>query len=322
MRHFVEIQDHTKEELIKVLQVAKYIKNHPLEFTNALHGKILASLFYEPSTRTQLSFQAAVLRLGGQFIGFSGTGGTSVKKGESLTDTIHMASAYADAIVLRHPFRGSARLASEIASEDVPVISAGAGSQSHPTQALLDLMTIWETQNRVTELEIGFTGDLRYSRTVPSLLTILGMMGPNNISLYSHELLKLPSSVKEDLKMFPNLHLTDYQNMEENLSQIDVLYFTRIQRERFPDDDLYKQVHGAFTFKDDLLKQVKDNFALLHPLPRVDEIPYSIDNSKYAKYFQQAKNGVFVRMALLLMLLAPERLEDYNFPPNLDFGSI
>lgn len=319
MKYFVEIQDHTRDELVHILQLAKYIKSHPMEFTNALHGKILASLFYEPSTRTQLSFQSAMLRLGGQFIGFSGTGGTSVKKGESLTDTIHMASAYADAIVLRHPFRGSSRLAAEIA-DDVPVISAGAGSQSHPTQALLDLLTIWETQGRVTDLEIGFTGDLRYSRTVPSLLTILGIMGPDNISLFSHPLLKLSESTKDNLAIYPHLKYTEFTSLEENMNKMDVLYFTRIQKERFPDEELYNQVHGAFTFKEKYLANVKDNFALLHPLPRVDEIPYSVDKSTHAKYFQQAKNGVFVRMALLLMLLAPEKLEDYNFPKHLDLG--
>ncbi len=319
MKYFVEIQDHTRDELVQILQLAKYIKSHPLEFTNALHGKILASLFYEPSTRTQLSFQSAMLRLGGQFIGFSGTGGTSVKKGESLTDTIHMASAYADAIVLRHPYRGSSRLAAEIA-DTVPVISAGAGSQSHPTQALLDLLTIWETQGKVTDLDIGFTGDLRYSRTVPSLLTILGIMGPNTISLFSHPLLKLSESARDDLDKQPHLKYTEYTSLEENMNKMDVLYFTRIQKERFPDEELYKQVHGAFTFKENYLSNVKDNFVLLHPLPRVDEIPYSVDKSKHAKYFQQAQNGVYVRMALLLMLLAPERIEDYNFPKNLDLG--
>jgi aspartate carbamoyltransferase catalytic subunit len=318
MKYFVEIQDHTRDKLVHILQLSRYIKSHPLEFANALQGKILASLFYEPSTRTQLSFQSAMLRLGGQFIGFSGTGGTSVKKGESLTDTIHMASAYADAIVLRHPFRGSSRLASEIA-RDIPVISAGAGSQSHPTQALLDLMTIWETQNKVTHLEIGFTGDLRYSRTVP-LLTILGIMGPNNISLFSHPLLKLSQSVRDDLDIYPHLEYNEFTSLDDNMNNLDVLYFTRIQRERFPDDDLFNQVNGAFTFKDQHLSGVKDNFVLLHPLPRVDEIPYSVDNSKHAKYFQQAKNGVFVRMALLLILLAPEKLEDFNFPKNLDEG--
>ena len=183
-----------------------------------------------------------MLRLGGQFIGFSGTGGTSVKKGESLTDTIHMASAYADAIVLRHPFRGSSRLAAEIA-QDIPVISAGAGSQSHPTQALLDLMTIWETQGRVTDLNIGFTGDLKYSRTIPSLLTILGIMGPNTISLFSHPLLKLSDSAKEDLEKFSHLKFTEYTELEEHMNELDVLYFTRIKKERFTDEDLYKQVH-------------------------------------------------------------------------------
>ncbi len=319
MKYFVEIQDNTRDELVHILELAKYIKSHPLEFSNALHGKILASLFYEPSTRTQLSFQSAMLRLGGQFIGFSGTGGTSVKKGESLTDTIHMVSAYADAIVLRHPYRGSSRLAAEVAG-DIPVISAGAGSQSHPTQALLDLMTIWETQGRVTDLNIGFTGDLRYSRTIPSLLTILGIMGPNTISLFSHPLLKLSDSARDDLDKTPQLKYTEYSTLEEHMHELDVLYFTRIQKERFPDEDLYKQVHGAFSFTDKYLVGVKENFVLLHPLPRVDEIPYSMDKSKHAKYFQQAKNGVFVRMALLLTLLAPERLEDFNFPKNLDLG--
>lgn len=320
MKHFVEIQDHTRDELVHILQLAKYIKTHPLEFTNALHGKILGTLFYEPSTRTQLSFQSAMLRLGGQFIGFSGTEGTSVKKGESLTDTIHMASAYADAIVLRHPYRGSARLASEIA-KDVPVISAGAGSQSHPTQALLDLLTIWETQGKVTNLEIGFTGDLKYSRTIPSLITLLGIMGPNNLSLFSHPLLKLAQSTIDDLENYPHVTYTEYTSLDDNLSNLDVLYFTRIQKERFPDEDLYKQVHGSFSFREDYLTRTKQNFALLHPLPRVDEIPYTVDQSTKARYFQQAKNGVYVRMALLLMLLAPEKLEDYNFPKNLDIGA-
>ena len=301
MKHFVEIQDHTRDELVHILQLAKYIKTHPLEFTNALHGKILGTLFYEPSTRTQLSFQSAMLRLGGQFIGFSGTEGTSVKKGESLTDTIHMASAYADAIVLRHPYRGSARLASEIA-KDVPVISAGAGSQSHPTQALLDLLTIWETQGKVTNLEIGFTGDLKYSRTIPSLITLLGIMGPNNLSLFSHPLLKLAQSTIDDLENYPHVTYTEYTSLDDNLSNLDVLYFTRIQKERFPDEDLYKQVHGSFSFREDYLTRTKQNFALLHPLPRVDEIPYTVDQSTKARYFQQAKNGVYVRMAILLKL--------------------
>lgn len=319
MKHFVEIQDHTRDELVYILQLAKYIKSNPIEFSNALNGKILATLFYEPSTRTQLSFQTAMLRLGGQFIGFSGTGGTSVKKGESLSDTISMASGYADAIVLRHPFRGSARLASEIAL-DVPVISGGAGSQSHPTQALLDLFTIWETQAKVTNLEIGFTGDLKYSRTIPSLITLLGIMGPNKLSLFSHPLLKLSQSAIDDLEMYPHLKYTEYTSLEDNLSNLDILYFTRIQKERFPDEDLYRQVQGSFKFKEAYLNITKENFALLHPLPRVDEIPYNVDQSDKARYFQQAKNGVFIRMALLLMLLAPEKLEKYNFPKDLDKG--
>lgn len=319
MKDFVSVKDHSREELVQIIELAHYIKSHSEEFSDMLRGKILATLFYEPSTRTQLSFQSAMLRLGGQLIGFSGTGGTSVKKGESLTDTIHMAAAYADAIVLRHPARGSARLASTIAPDGTPVISAGAGSQNHPTQAMLDLMTIWETQGRVTNLDVGITGDLRFSRTIPSLLHLLGMMGDNTIKAFAHPLLQLTSEVKEDLGLYP-LTIDEYPTLEEHINDLDILYFTRIQRERFPDPEMFNDVQGVFSFVEEYLGKVRPNFKLLHPLPRVDEIPYEVDRSPHAYYFQQAKNGVYVRMALLLMLLVPDRVEDIKLPNTLRFS--
>ncbi|MHA2363953.1 MAG: aspartate carbamoyltransferase [Candidatus Hodarchaeales archaeon] len=314
MKNFISVEHHSREELTELLQLTKYIKSHPKEFRSALNGKIIASMFFEPSTRTNLSFQTAILRLGGQIIGFSGAEGTSVKKGESLTDTIHMASAYADAIILRHNARGSSHLAVEVSPDHIPVISAGEGSQSHPTQALLDMFTILETQKKLTEIEIGMTGDLRYSRTIPSLLKFLGIIGKNKVYLFAHPLLQLSQSFRENLlSRYPDLLITEATSLEENIENLDVLYFTRIQRERFADPDLYEDVHGAFIFKKEFLNKVRRNFILLHPLPRVDEIPYDIDKSKtHAKYFQQAENGVYARMALLLTLLAPEKVKNYE----------
>ena len=260
-------------------------------------------------------------RLGGSTLGFATKVGTSADKGESLTDTIHMAVSYSDVIVIRHPSRGSGTLASEIASSrKIPVVSAGSGSQTHPTQALLDLFTIWETQNRVDRLTIGISGDLRYSRTVPSLLQILNKFTTKgaDIHLFAHDLLRLPSQIRFEVTQEKKLTLTDHASIEADIQNLDVLYFTRIQRERFPDDSMYQDVRGAFIFKPEYLNKVKKNFVLMHPLPRVDEIPYEVDKSVHAQYFEQARNGVFVRMSLLLHLLRSDIIRAQKLPVALE----
>ena len=321
MKNFVSIVDESEEDLISILQLAARIKKNPEEFAHYLDGKILASLFFEPSTRTALSFQSAMQRLSGSVLGFSTAKGTSVDKGESLTDTIHMAVSYADIIVIRHPKRGSSTLAAEIANKyGVPVISGGAGSQTHPTQALLDVFSIWETQNRIDGLTIGISGDLKFSRTIPSLLQLLTKLSENKskIYLFSHELLKLPEQIRYEIVDGKKLILMDKQSIEEEISDLDILYFTRIQRERFPDDSIYESVRGAYIFKTEFLERVKPNFRLLHPLPRIDEIPYEVDSSKHAYYFEQAKNGVFVRMSLLLHLLKPDLITSFHLPKKLE----
>ena len=320
MKHFISINDHSAEELISILQLAAIIKKNPTQFAHALDGKILGYLFFESSTRTALSFQSAMQRLGGSTLGFSTKIGTSSDKGESLTDTIHMTSAYADVLVLRHNLRGSGVLAAEIASKNnVPVINAGSGSQAHPSQALLDVFTIWETQNRLNDLVIGISGDLRLSRTVPALLQIFNILitAHAEIHLFAHDLLRLPLQLRFETSKEEKLTLIDKPSLNDDIQNLDVLYFTRIQRERFPDESMYNDVRGAFIFVESYLQKVKHNFVLLHPLPRVDEIPYSVDSSNHVKYFEQAKNGVFVRMSLLLHLLRPDLVNKITLPKTL-----
>ncbi|OLS19360.1 MAG: Aspartate carbamoyltransferase [Candidatus Heimdallarchaeota archaeon LC_3] len=320
MKSFISILDHSPEDFISILHLAARIKKEPEKYAHELDGKILANLFYESSTRTSLSFQSAMQRLGGSVLGFATKVGTSADKGESLTDTIHMAVGYSDIVVLRHPKRGSGKLASEISSEyNVPVISGGSGSQTHPTQSLLDIYSIWETQNRVDGLTIGISGDLRYSRTIPSLLQLFNKLSSeqSNIHLFAHDLLKLPDQVRYEILQEKKLVLIDKPSIEDDISNLDVLYFTRIQRERFPDDSMYQDVRGAFVFQESYFERVKPNFTLLHPLPRVDEIGYGVDKSKHAYYFKQAKNGVFVRMSLILHLLKSDLVSGLNLPKEL-----
>ncbi|MFX0209448.1 MAG: aspartate carbamoyltransferase, partial [Candidatus Hodarchaeota archaeon] len=268
-----------------------------------LEAKIIALAFWEPSTRTMLSFETAMLRLGGQSFGFSSAAGTSVEKGESLTDTITMLAGYADGIVLRHPLRGSAKLAAKVADKyKVPVISGGSGSQEHPTQALLDIFTIRERLERLSGLRIGLMGDLRYSRTISSLLFALSKFGCNKINLISHPLLGIQEELKFDLEK-TNLELSKVKDLSEVIGELDVLYMTRLQKERFPDPMLFDKVKGAYQLHPSFLKTAKNTLLIMHPLPRVDEIPYEIDQLPQASYFEQARNGVYVRMALLDYLL-------------------
>ncbi|MCD6560031.1 MAG: aspartate carbamoyltransferase [Palaeococcus sp.] len=300
-RDVISIRDFKKEDIEHVLKTAERLERE-LKDEGALKyagGKILATLFFEPSTRTRLSFESAMHRLGGSVIGFSEASSTSVKKGESLRDTIKTVEQYSDVIVIRHPEEGAARLAAEVA--DIPVINAGDGSNQHPTQTLLDLYTIKRTFGRIDGLKIGLLGDLKYGRTVHSLSEALTHY---DVELYliSPELLKMPKHIVEDLRD-KGVKIYETSDLESVIPELDVLYATRIQKERFPDEQEYLKVKGSYVITLDLLKNAKESLKIMHPLPRVDEIHPSVDASKHAIYFRQVFSGVPVRMALLGLTL-------------------
>ncbi|MFW9777514.1 MAG: aspartate carbamoyltransferase [Candidatus Heimdallarchaeota archaeon] len=301
--HITSIRDMGEPDLSTILDRAQEIKSNPKAFYGRLTGKILGLAFWEASTRTRLSFESAMLRLGGQTSGFSSGLGTSIEKGESLSDTVTMLASYTDGIVIRHPLRGSAKLASEVADRfGIPVISGGSGSQEHPTQAIQDIFTIKEKLGRLTGLNVGLIGDLMFSRTISSLLFALSKFGKNMIYPISHPSLRLQDELKYDLER-TNLTLEEHDELSHVIESLDVLYVTRLQKERFPDPDLYNKVKGSYQVRPSLLHGAKKELIILHPLPRVDEIPYEIDRSGHAFYFEQARNGVFTRMAILDFLL-------------------
>jgi aspartate carbamoyltransferase catalytic subunit len=296
-KSLISINDYTKDEQIAILDLAAHFEQYPTQ--KILEDYVVATLFFEPSTRTRLSFESAVNRLGGKIIGFSDTSSTSVKKGESLKDTILTVSNYSDLIVMRNPVEGSARYASEVAT--VPVINAGDGSNQHPTQTLLDLYTIRQTQNTLDNLHVAFVGDLKYGRTVHSL--VMALCNYNTTYYFvSPEELKLPSSIKMVIK---NNNLTYHQitDINEIMGLSDILYMTRVQRERFSDPLEYERVKDSYILNKDMLVGIKDNLKILHPLPRVNEISEDVDDTPQAHYFQQALNGVFVRQALIASIL-------------------
>lgn len=296
-KSLVSINDYTREEQLRVLEVAREFEARPVQ--NILQDYVVASLFFEPSTRTRLSFESAVNRLGGKVIGFSEASNTSVKKGESLRDTIMTIANYSDLIVMRNPVEGSARFASEVSS--VPIINAGDGANQHPTQTLLDLYSIQKTQGTLDNLHVTFVGDLKYGRTVHSLVIALCNFN-TTFHLVSPQELKLPSSVKMHIKE-KNLAYHQYTNMEEVIPESDVLYMTRIQRERFSDPLEFERIKNSFNLHKDMITQTKDNFKVMHPLPRVNEIDINVDATSKAYYFQQALNGVYVRQALMCLIL-------------------
>lgn len=263
-----------------------------------LHGKMLATLFFEPSTRTRLSFEAAMHKLGGSAIGFAKPEIASVKKGENLADTIRVVENYADVIALRHPLEGAARLAAEFAQ--IPIINAGSGAEEHPTQALLDLYTILKEKNQIDRLNIALIGDLRYGRTVHSLAYALSLYDVK-LHLISPELLRMRREVLDAIKK--KIEVAERTGMEEALPEIDVLYMTRIQKERFADMAEYAKVKSAYKIDCDVLENVKKDMVIMHPLPRIDEIADEVDATPHARYFQQVWNGIIVRMALLALIL-------------------
>ena len=296
-KSLVSINDYTKEEQIRILDLAKEFEKNPVQ--NIMQHHVVASLFFEPSTRTRLSFESAVNRLGGKIVGFSEATNTSVKKGESLRDTILTVANYSDLIVMRNPIEGSARFASEISP--VPIINAGDGANQHPTQTLLDLYSILKTQGTLDNLHIAMVGDLKYGRTIHSLVIALCNFN-TTFHLVSPPELKLPSSVKMHIKE-KNLAYHQYTEMDEVLPRTDILYMTRIQQERFSDPLEYERIKNAFNLHQDMIADTKENFRVLHPLPRVKEININVDKSAKAYYFEQALNGVFVRQALITSIL-------------------
>jgi len=297
-RDIVSIRGFTREEIDYILEVSRSMEPLAEKGSDMLRGKVLAELFFEPSTRTMLSFQTAMYKLGGNVIGFAEPGVSSVWKGESLADTVRVVENYSDVIVLRHPLEGAARLAAEYAK--VPVINAGSGAEEHPTQALLDLYTILKHKGRIDGLSIILMGDLRYGRTVHSLAYALSLYDVD-LHLVSPDLLKMRREVIEDIK--DRIKVTEHTDLMEILPDADVLYVTRIQKERFPDLGEYEKVRGSYVIDLNVLKKAKDDLIVLHPLPRVDEIAVEVDSTSFAKYFEQTKNGVVVRMALLALVL-------------------
>ena len=296
-KSLISIHDFTKEEILHILDVAQEFEQNKCQ--NFLSDKVIATLFFEPSTRTRLSFETAANRLGARVIGFSDAGNTSVSKGETLKDTIKMVSNYVDLIIMRHPLDGSARYASEVAS--VPVINAGDGANQHPSQTLLDLYTIRQTQGKLTDININMVGDLKYGRTVHSLLQAMSHFSPK-FTFTAPDELKMPDEYKDflDRKGIPYKEETV---MEGNINDCDILYMTRVQQERFTDPMEYEKVKNTYSLTESMIQNANPNMKILHPLPRVTEISQDVDDTPFAYFFKQAENGVYIRMAIIAYLL-------------------
>ena len=297
-RDIISIEDFSREEINYVLNISQAMEPLASKSSDMLKGKILATLFFEPSTRTRLSFEAAMLKLGGSVIGFAEAEIASVKKGENLADTVRTVENYADVIALRHPLEGAAKLASEFSK--VPIINGGSGAEEHPTQAFIDLYTMQKEKGKIDGLKIALVGDLRYGRTVHSLAYALSLY---NVELYliSPESLRMRHGVLRTIQS--KIPVTEDTSLEKIIPQIDVLYVTRIQKERFPDPAEYAKVKGVYKIDLKTLSNAKKDLIILHPLPRVDEIAAEVDNTPQARYFQQVWNGIVVRMALLALVL-------------------
>jgi aspartate carbamoyltransferase catalytic subunit len=297
-RDIVSIEDFLQQEINHILDVSKTMEALAKTGSDMLKGKILATLFFEPSTRTRLSFETAMLKLGGSNIGFADSEIASVKKGENLADTVRTVENYADAIALRHSLEGAAKVAAEFSK--IPVINAGTGAEEHPTQAFIDLYTIRKEKGKIDGLKVALVGDLRYGRTVHSLAYALALYNVE-LLLISPETLRMRNDVLQTIN--DKIPVTENANLETIISQIDVLYVTRIQKERFPDASEYAKVKGTYKIDLRTLKGAKKGLIILHPLPRVDEIAAEVDATPQARYFQQVWNGIVVRMALLSMVL-------------------
>lgn len=312
MRHLIDPTDLTKTELEEIVALAEDIIANREKYSEVCKGKKLATLFYEPSTRTRLSFTAAMMELGGNVLGFSDAMNSSVSKGETVADTTKVINCFADIIAMRHPVEG-APLVSALNSR-TPVINAGDGSHAHPTQTLTDLLTIKREIGRFDNLKIGFCGDLKFGRTVHSLIKALSKFNGTEVVLIAPDELKLPDYMKKEVCDKLGVKYTEVNSLEEVINDLDVLYMTRVQKERFLDEEEYDRVKDCFVLTADKLKNAKPEMRILHPLPRVNEISTDVDNDPRAAYFRQVENGKFVRMALILTLLRWAQEGDHDRP--------
>ncbi|WP_346885005.1 aspartate carbamoyltransferase [Clostridium sp. UBA4395] len=300
-RNLIEPMDLTLEELDEIFDLADEIIKDPRKFIHDCDGYLLTTLFYEPSTRTRFSFEAAMNRLGGSVIGFSEPNASSVAKGESIADTIRTVACYADIAVMRHPKEGAPQVAAQYS--DIPVVNAGDGGHQHPTQTLTDLLTIRTLKGRLNNLTIGCCGDLKFGRTVHSLIKALSRYENNKFVLISPEELEIPEYIKKEVLKKKNIEFKQVRTMEEAMKEIDILYMTRVQRERFFNEEDYIKLKDTYILDNEKMNLAKEDMIVLHPLPRVNEIAYEVDSDNRAVYFKQAKYGMYVRMALILKLL-------------------
>ena len=304
MRHLMTPLDFSVEELDKLLDLGNDIEKNPEKYAHACAGKKLATLFYEPSTRTRLSFEAAMMNLGGNVLGFSSAASSSAAKGESVSDTIRMISCYADICAMRHPKEGAPMVATRVSS--IPVINAGDGGHQHPTQTLTDLLTIRSLKGRLNNLVIGLCGDLKFGRTVHSLIKALARYEGISFVLISPEELRIPEYIREDVLNAQNIPYREVEHIEDVMPELDILYMTRVQRERFFNEEDYIRLKDFYVLDKKKMSLAKEDMLVLHPLPRVNEISVEVDDDPRAAYFRQVQYGVYVRMALILTLLGIE----------------
>lgn len=301
MKHLIDIKDVSVEEIEEMIKVAKDIIKSPSKYENKCNHKKLATLFFEPSTRTRLSFEAAMLELGGNILGFSSASTSSAAKGESVSDTIQVVGCYADIIAIRHPKEGAPLVVS--LKSKIPIINAGDGGHNHPTQTLTDLLTISYKKNRLSNLTIGLCGDLKFGRTVHSLISALSRYTGIKFILISPEELKIPNYIKEDILEKNNTQYIETNDIEEFMEELDVLYMTRVQKERFFNEEDYVRLKDYYILNNKKLEKAKSNLCIMHPLPRVNEISTEVDNDPRACYFDQALYGKYIRMALIMKML-------------------
>lgn len=301
MKHLIDIKDLSVEEIQELIEVAKDIINHKEQYSHKCDGKKLATLFFEPSTRTRLSFEAAMMELGGNVIGFSEASSSSVSKGETVSDTTKVVGVYSDIIAMRHPKEGAPLVASE--KSPVPIINAGDGGHNHPTQTLTDLLTIHCEKNRLENLTIGLCGDLKFGRTVHSLITAMARYKNIKFVLISPKELVIPEYLKKEVLDKNHIEYCETTDIEEYMKDLDVLYMTRVQRERFFNEDDYIRLKDYYILNKEKLEKAKEDLCIMHPLPRVNEIATDVDDDKRACYFKQAEYGKYIRMALILKLL-------------------
>lgn len=300
-RHLIDPEDFSLEELDDLFALGKEIVNNEEDFRKVCDGKILATLFYEPSTRTRFSFEAAMLRLGGKTLGFSEPGSSSVSKGESLSDTLRTVASYVDIIAMRHPKEGAPHFGKN--SCNVPLINAGDGGHQHPTQTLTDLFTILDSKGRLSNMTVGLCGDLKFGRTVHSLIKAMSRYEGIKFILISPQELKVPNYIKEDVLDRKNIEYKEVEKLEDVMPELDILYMTRVQKERFFNEADYIRLKDSYILDLEKLKNAKKDLAVLHPLPRVNEIAVEVDDDPRAWYFRQVKNGMYIRMALIAKLL-------------------